>query len=629
MKIFRSISALLSITCPPTALTAAAMFAGTITAAEPADPIWEPWQEVTIKIGNERNGFNDTVTARRRLNRPEACGGIMTVPYLVRVPEDNRLLLSCGAGIPIRGVISESRDNGDTWSPPAAPGISCGMLYGLTYCGNGVVIACDGKFRSTDYGRSGSFIAGWDNDPRFNTPIYGWDPALVFPDSDGKHLLLGGYYWKFFENPEAKVQAVLKESFDGGLTWSEWRGIPEFNGVTEVTMAFNNRGEIVAALRACTLMAPACDQSDRIETSISTDGGKTWSPPKVAAGNGCHHPSLALLPDGRMVMSYVVRMGYPDKNGRHRYGIEALVSNDGGHTWDTDHRYVLSEWEHDANVRDDQGEIWHLERFYPAPQGSSTIYLPEEDCLLTAYGTAQNLARINSDNLTYPRQVGMVKWKPLSNYSGKVSAPPDPVPVDKALRQIRDCVNWIANYNAASGGLPDAGWIDRYPQGTPKVVGPRLRLDHRRLIAGLYSLRGVDQLEFHSGPALLRMKLRVLSDADPQQRAERMTVYTVLGNGQNKYDFALFVMSDAQIVGEPFNGIKLPTRPDREFLLEIHLDPVARRARLWVDGKLIADREYTPHWVAPETPASLYFGKGTQRTGGVIEVGEFKLGKVE
>ena len=175
--------------------------------AAPPDPIWEPWQEVTIKIGNERTGFNDTISARRRLNRPEACGGIMTVPYLVRVPEDNRLLLSCGAGLELRGVISESRDNGDTWSTPASPtDPPCGMLYGLTYCGNGVVLACDGKFRSTDYGRSGKFIAGWDNDPRFNTPVYGWDPALVFPDSDGKHLLLSGYYNKFFHAPESKSQ---------------------------------------------------------------------------------------------------------------------------------------------------------------------------------------------------------------------------------------------------------------------------------------------------------------------------------------------------------------------------------------------------------------------------------------
>jgi len=54
---------------------------------------------------------------------------------------------------------------------------------------------------------------------------------------------------------------------------------------------------------------------------------------------GRHHPSLVLMPDGDIVMTYVVRKGgYVDsKDGFPQFGVEAIVSHDHGRTWDLDH----------------------------------------------------------------------------------------------------------------------------------------------------------------------------------------------------------------------------------------------------------------------------------------------------
>ena len=71
---------------------------------------------------------------------------------------------------------------------------------------------------------------------------------------------------------------------------------------------------------------------------------------------------------------------------------------------------------------------------------------------------------------------------------------------------------------------------------------------------------------------------------------------------------------------------KLPITIGKEFLYEMHLDPLAQRARIWIDGKLLHDGEWIVKYAPAELPACFYFGKGTGREGGVVEVGEIKLG---
>ena len=42
---------------------------------------------------------------------------------------------------------------------------------------------------------------------------------------------------------------------------------------------------------------------------------------------------MVLLPNGEILMTYVVRMGYPDTDdGYPQFGIEAVISRDNGNT---------------------------------------------------------------------------------------------------------------------------------------------------------------------------------------------------------------------------------------------------------------------------------------------------------
>jgi len=131
--------------------------------------------------------------------------------------------------------------------------------------------------------------------------------------------------------------------------------------------------------------------------SISRDNGQTWSELHWLYEWGRHHASMVVLPDGRIVMSYVVRLGYTDTpDGFHRFGIEAVVSSDHGKTWDLDHRYLLSVWT--GIIKDD------LE--HNVCQSTSTLLLPDGQ-LLTAFGTGFR----NPDPGIYNMEVGLVQWR--------------------------------------------------------------------------------------------------------------------------------------------------------------------------------------------------------------------------
>ncbi len=598
---------------------------------KPAAPAYfEPWKPHDIPVGNERDGFHDTVHARKTATAMDAPDGeIAVMPYLIRIPEENRLILMSARGFNLRCKFMESTDDGETWGEPATPGGVdwLGTCWGPCYNGHGVFYLDNNAYRSTDGGKTWKWL-DMKSDPRFGKFIGGWDPPYVFPDSEGKHILETGYNNDNFEYPEAKSTPLWRESFDAGETWSEWRAFAEFPGCTEVHIIDNGRGELVAAMRSTTLMAPSDDQSDRLEASYSTDGGKTWAPRKVVAGNGRHHPSMALLPDGRIVMSYVVRTGYPDEDGKYAYGIEAVVSTDGGHTWDTAHRYLLAHWTHDCIVTDEEGRRVQVQKFYAAPQSTSTVYLPESKTLLTAYGTAEAISLKRGAHV-YPRKVGLVRWMPLDSYSEEKDAPAAPIPADEALAQLRANHYWSANYNALMG-LPDAGWIDRSPESAVSIVKDTngrkwLRMDNRGT-GCMYSMRGIDHLERITGPVGLRMRLNIMPDED-KNMTERFTFLVNVGCGQNKYAIVLFFGTDGYVSGT-LGKAQVSATAGQPFLLEIHVDPKSRKGRMWLDGKLISEADVVPGSAAPELPATLWFGKGTPRVGGVVELAELQFGEI-
>jgi hypothetical protein len=329
-------------------------------------------------------------------------------PYMVYMPEKGQLLMTLGVGWPYKAAVTASTDRGATWSEPrflrvdeqGKPNLS--WLISLTYLGNGVATAGfesqPQKWISRDYGVT---WAEWDKSPPASTgtPFYYWDPILVDRDrKTGKvtRLTLAQYRQ---EDPkqEYSSQGYLCFSTDEGQTWSEQKKVPEWRAVNEIALVRAKNGDLVAACRT--------DNPDRykgdidhycgLAVSVSRDNGLTWSPLNRLFEYGRHHPSMAVRHNGDMVMSYVVREGYPAAaDGYPQFGVEAVVSRDHGKTWDLDHRYILASYKGNRT-----GTSW----WHPSSQSTSTVVLPD-DTILTAFSIGHQPAHQN-------RTVGLVEWR--------------------------------------------------------------------------------------------------------------------------------------------------------------------------------------------------------------------------
>lgn len=110
--------------------------------------------------------------------------------------------------------------------------------------------------------------------------------------------------------------SYLVRSRDNGKTWDEPSLIsPNQN---ETALALLPDGELIAAMRTP-------DRDQLLTVSRSSDGGHTWSTPfEVTAGK--EYPAdLTVLSNGWVLMVFGVR--------REPFGVQALVSRDGGRDW--------------------------------------------------------------------------------------------------------------------------------------------------------------------------------------------------------------------------------------------------------------------------------------------------------
>ena len=131
--------------------------------------------------------------------------------------------------------------------------------------------------------------------------------------------------------------------------------------------------------------------------SRSVDNGKSWSnvtdSQSILYAWGRHLTSLVTLPNGQIVMTYVVRQGYQDAaDGLPQFGIEAVISRDHGVTWDLDHRYLLAVWKRDR--KGPQG--WRA-----SGQRTATVRL-RNGSLVTAFGAWYRNAGGSTNNRWAP-----------------------------------------------------------------------------------------------------------------------------------------------------------------------------------------------------------------------------------
>lgn len=340
----------------------------------------------------------------------EAMHDIFAVPYIVYMSERDELLMLACHGYPHTAVLMTSSDRGETWSAPydmrtdeqGNPTVP--LQFGLAYLGGGRVMTLSGLM-STDYGRTWPHtltVPFTDN----GKPMGGWDPVFVDRDPQtGRvtRLLETGYTCAGNTPSGGASQAYLRTSLDEGRTWSDTSAVAAWEGVNEVAITRAGNGDLVAACRTVVpeRFVNALDHYEGLGVSLSGDNGQTWSGVNKLYDWGRHHPSMVLMPDGALVMTYVVRAGYVDAaDGTPQFGIEAIVSRDHGQSWDLDHKYILASW---------KGNRTGLTAWWASSQATSTLLLPDGS-LLTAFGTGYR-SRPNTDNMPTPRDIGLVRWR--------------------------------------------------------------------------------------------------------------------------------------------------------------------------------------------------------------------------
>ena len=114
----------------------------------------------------------------------------------------------------------------------------------------------------------------------------------------------------------------------------------------------------------------------------SADGGKTWDAPRTLTGYSRVHGHLLALSDGRLVCTYAQR--------HLPFGIYAMVSGDGGRTWEK--------------------EVVRLAVSQNAFVGWPMSVEMEDGSILTAYGTTAYLEHEDAVG-TLDRVAEVVRWK--------------------------------------------------------------------------------------------------------------------------------------------------------------------------------------------------------------------------
>jgi hypothetical protein len=371
------------------------------------------WSQYRVR---ERNGDAGcfSISAKFQIVT-ETWERVVAVPYIVYMPERNRLLMLVSCDYPHQAMVLWSNDLGDHWSSPKYVHTGSdgkpdtGMGVALAYLGEGkVTLLANHRWISGDYGETWTSLGPIPPVPGGATWNV-WDPLFV--EHEGKtgkvvRLLETGYSmdharWASAAGP-GYSQGYIRSSTDTGRTWSLANKVPEWYGVSEVALARAQNGDLVAACRTDKPedFPETMDHFEGLAVSVSKDDGESWSALNRLYSWGRHHPSMVVMPDGKIVMTYVVRKGYTTSGDEYqRFGIEAVVSVDHGQTWDLDHKYILRYW--NANRKDENS-------WWASSQATSTVLLPDGS-ILTTFGTGYRSQP--AEKGPSPRDVGLIRWR--------------------------------------------------------------------------------------------------------------------------------------------------------------------------------------------------------------------------
>ncbi|MAE59728.1 MAG: hypothetical protein CMJ49_00055 [Planctomycetaceae bacterium] len=264
--------------------------------------------------------------------------------------------------------IYESNDRGLIWQQIAATNLAA-KEPSLTRTADGAILltAQHADFRP-DSQNVGVIIARSTDAGRT------WTRADIPPSQYPKNVCLDhDSSLLFLTVGPSPDQIILHRSTDHGQTWTQSTGHLDWDRdrrakFAEIAILRLADRRLLAALRH---YLPAHLNEDLNPTvrghafadtvlTESADNGATWSRPRPLTGIGEVHTDLLQLTDGRLLATYV--------NYHLPFGACAVVSNDNGDTWDTDHPYQLS-----------------CSSFWPANNGWPVTLQLEDQSLLTCY----------------------------------------------------------------------------------------------------------------------------------------------------------------------------------------------------------------------------------------------------
>ena len=157
--------------------------------------------------------------------------------------------------------------------------------------------------------------------------------ALVEPD--GSVLILTAARPDWYNEGGGSPNLLLERSPDGGRTWTRSEGVINWDwpGFGEVASIRLEDGRLLAALRRQIPGTRGEGFEDTVLTE-STDDGRSWAEPWQLTSTAQVHAYLTELHDGRLLCTY--------SNYHVPFGVSAMLSADGGRTWDRDRTIRLS-----------------------------------------------------------------------------------------------------------------------------------------------------------------------------------------------------------------------------------------------------------------------------------------------
>jgi hypothetical protein len=178
--------------------------------------------------------------------------------------------------------------------------------------------------RSTDGGQT------WE---RYDLPGADY-PRNMIVEPDDTLLFVRAVNSDWFGKGDGSPNLQLCRSADG-KTWEFAEGIIDWDGRAfgEVSAIRLRDGRLLAALRRQIPETVGEGFEDTVITE-SSDDGKHWSTPSVMVNTAEVHVYLTELDDGRILATY--------SNYHLPYGAYAIISTDGGKTWDREHPIRLA-----------------------------------------------------------------------------------------------------------------------------------------------------------------------------------------------------------------------------------------------------------------------------------------------